>query len=338
MKIIINEPQAPKNDYRENYQKFGNWEDNNRKIKSDAEILDYIFTERASKTIGGCSKCGTPYINFTPVKKTTAYRCKCQKTKIYPLKGTHLENFRKPLTLVMKVAYDMLVNRNGVSALSFLRKYKVCEKTANLLSRRISDWIHWYLMQQEFTPGSIIEIDEVYPKFNTDLGEYYPWKRGKGSERTHGVLVMCQRNGLSLAIPYDKRKKGEVLRLIKKHIRKEDNHHIFTDESTEYSKLLGEGYRHSWVNHREQNFGEGDVNTNLAENLNSFIKNTIEFTHKGVYADYLKLYMSRYAFVHAIRKKTFEQCIQVLVSSLPPLNEKVKVNFKPNSNYIRYAA
>lgn len=338
MKIIINESEKSKKDYKEIYKKFGKWDEINKKLKSENDLLNMIFEERASKTIGGCKFCNTPYINFTPIVKTRGYRCKCQKTKVFPLKGTHFENYKKSLNLMMRVMYEMMTNKNGISSLSLLRKYRIDDKSANLLTRRISDWFHWYLMHQTFKPRSIIEVDEVYPKFNSDLGEYYPWKKGKGSERTHGVLTMCERDGLSLAIPYDKRKSGEVMRILQRYIPVENKNIIFTDESKEYASLGDRGYSHSWVTHKKGEYGkDGGVNTNLAENLNSFIKNTIEFTHKGIYPDYMKLYMSRYAFIHCIRENTFEQCIDKLIGSLPPFNKSVAVNYKPLNTY-RYAA
>ncbi len=339
MKIVINEPEIKRKNFKTLYKEFGRWEDINNKFKNDRSILDMIFAERAAKTSGGCKYCNTLYINYTNIRGTKGYRCKCQKSKVFPLKGTHFENYKKSMSLVIKVMYEMTTNKNGISSLSVLRREKIDEKSANLLTRRISDWMHWFLMQQEFTPGSIIEIDEVYPKFNTDLGDYYPWKSGSGSERTHGVLVLCQRDGLSLAIPYDKRKNGEVMRLLNKHVPVENNHIIFTDDSTLYKTLRSQGYSHSWTTHNDKNFGnEGGVNSNLAENLNTTIKKTLQFTHKGVYEEYLQLYMSRYAFIHCIREDKFEQCIEKLIKSLPPLNKGVTVNYKPLKNNYRYAA
>lgn len=332
MNIKINSwaSETPKPNYKEFYKNFGKWQDISYQYKSDKEFLDKVFIARAKKSLGGCKKCNTPYIRFKPIKGTRSYRCKCQKTKVNPLQGTHLENFKKPLALAIKVLYDMMVHKNGVSSLALIREFNMDEKTANLLTRRLSDWMHWYLMNQKFTPKSKIEIDEVYPKFNSELGQYYPWKRGVGSERTHGVLVICERNGLSLAIPYDKRNNGEVLKLIQKLIPIENHHIIFTDESHYYKPLEDLGYRHYPVKHSKYIFADGDSHSNSCEGLNSFIKNNLEYTHKGVYTEYLQLYVSRYAFIHSIHEKTFEDCVSKLIDSLPSLHERVTVNYKFN--------
>lgn len=330
MIIQINPEEDGRKNYRDIYLKYGRWEDIPHHIKTEKGFLDLIWRARASKTIGGCEFCSTPYINFKPMKLERTYRCKCQKTRKNPLKDTHLEYFKKSLEIPIHALYEMLTNKNGVATLAFFRRYKMNEKTAHLLTRRLSDWMDWYLKQQKFGEDSIIEADEVYPKHNTGLGEDYPWSSGKGSERTHGVLVLCERDGFSLAIPYNKWKKKEVETLINKHIRPGSKNTIYTDESNEYDFMdkPNSGYNRKKVNHKKHQWSEDGVNTNLAENLNSFIKNALKFTHKGVYADYLQLYTSRYAFVHSMRSKTFMQCIDGLLSVLPALNEKVVSNYK----------
>jgi hypothetical protein len=328
MSLIINEPENRINNCIHWYENFGEWKSIPANYKSEDGLLTKIFTARSHKTTGGCNKCHTPYRQFKRVSGKRAFRCKCQKTKVFPLNGTHFENFKKSLELITEILYEITCHKNGVSGLYMFRKYALHTKSANQMSLRLADWMHWYLLKQVFITNSTIEIDEVYPKFNTDLGRFYPWKSGKGSERTHGILVLCERGGLSIAIAYNKRKKGEIEKIIKELIPVESDHIIITDENPEYNFLERSGYEHHAVKHRKKEYARDEYNTNLDENLNKTIKKSFEFTHNGIYADYIQLYVSRYAFVHCIRGKGFITIIDDLIDSLPPLNQKVQINFK----------
>jgi hypothetical protein len=187
----------------------------------------------------------------------------------------------------------------------------------------------------KFTPGSIVEIDEVYTRYNTGFGKYIRLKRGKGSQRTHGVLVITERGGISRALIYDKNKRGEIKRIIKSLLKKEDGHIICTDENPEYNFLNSEQYIRLKVKHRDKEFAKGeianDINVNVhvnsAEEINSKIQHTINYVHKGVYPEYLQLYISRIIFAENIKGKSFVEAFEMLINALPSFNERAKITY-----------
>lgn len=312
--------------YKEWSQNFGSFLSLDSSYKNEDQILHKIFISRSNKTTMGCPNCGNAYHNFKRIKGKRAFGCKCGKEIVFPLVGTHLENCKIPLNIIIELIYDMLNNKNGLPARNRSRYYGFTDETSHKLLMKLSDWMGHCMNQLVFTPGSVIELDEVYPKFITGMGPYIPLKKGEGSQRTHGVLVMCERGGISKAIAYDKTNKYIIEKLIKELIDSNNRHSMYTDESTKYNFLHKDGYHHLKVTHGIGNYVTGEVHTNTAEGFNSYIKNNIHYVHKGVHPEYLQLYLNRFSFINTIRGKSFSECIEMLINSLPPLNEKVKRN------------
>ncbi|MDP1801472.1 MAG: IS1595 family transposase [Bacteroidota bacterium] len=311
--------------FKERNKNFGTRKRVKEVFSSDDEILKKIFDARAAKTLGGCPHCERPFSLFKKIPKKLAFKCKCPY-KIHPLKGTHYEQSRTPLTETVELIYELFRNKHGVPATALQRADGGDYDTCLYNLHRASDWMGWSLEGQKFTPGSTIEFDEVYPKAETGLGEYYKFKRGKGSERTHGILVMTERDdpekgikGITKAFHFDKTNSKEVEALIKKYVRPEDKHKICTDESDYYTFLSYNGYLHHTINHGNKEYinKETGCSTNTVEGCNERVKTTIHRVYLGVHPEYLQFYINRVAFNHSCRAKNFFEVMDVLFNSLP---------------------
>lgn len=317
-------------EFKRRNRNFGTYKEVKELFPTNESILKKIFEVRYAKTLGGCPQCQRPFATFKKVSDKLAYRCKCN-FKIYPLKGTHLEQSRTPLVEIVDLIYQMFRNKHGVPATALERETRRDYETCLYNLHRASDWMGWSLECLNFTPGSTIEIDEVYPKAQTGLGIYYSFKSGAGSERTHGVLVMTERDnpengfkGITKAFCFDKSDYSAVEKLIKKYIRPESNHNIYTDEHNYYKFLRYSGYLHSTVKHKAGQYKDGDCSTNTSEGYNERVKTTVHRVYLGVYPQYLQLYVDRVAFNHTNKAKTFFEALDCLFNSLPDLNSCVK--------------
>ena len=323
--------------FKKRNKAFGTYRDVLKEYPTNDSILKKIFEARCRKTLGDCPSCGRPFQSFKKVTDKPAFKCKCGY-KVYPLKGTHLEQSRTKLMDIVEIIYELFRNKHGVPATSLERKfgneYETCRN--NVLV--ISDWFGHASETQSFTKNSILEIDEVYPKVQTDLGPYYKFKKGAGSERTHGVLVITEKDnpeegfyGITKAFVFDKTDAKAVEKIIRKYIHPENKHIIYTDESHYYDFLSHNGYSHISTNHSKRKFKVGEATTNTVEGFNQDVKTHIHRVYLGVHPIYLQLYMNRIVFNHSNRSKTFFQVLNLLFDSMPSLYEEVERTFKRKS-------
>ena len=331
-------------EFKRRNRRFGTYTDLKEQFPNNEAVLRKIFQVRFAKTPGGCPHCKRPWHQFKKVPKKLAFRCRCNY-KVYPLKGTHLEQCRTPLVEIMEIIYELFKNKQGTPA-AVLERYSGKEYETCLYNlHRISDWFGWSNEKQTFTPGSTIVLDEVYPKVQEGSGRYLALKRGKGSQRTQGVLVMTEKDdptanfrGITKSFYYDKHDKGAVERLIRKYIQPENRHNIHTDESDLYNFLTPSGYKHNTVKHKDHKYVSqyedeetGEIklcSTNIAEGFNERIKTTIHRVYLGVQPKYLQLYVDRVAFNHSNKHKNFFEALDTLLDSLPDLFSSVNRRFK----------
>ncbi|MGZ5501332.1 MAG: IS1595 family transposase [Nitrososphaeraceae archaeon] len=334
--------------FKERNRNFGTYKDVLKEYPTNDIILKQIFQVRYSKTLGDCPDCGMPFQTFRKVSNKPAFKCKCGY-KIYPLKGTHLEQSRTKLMDIVEFVYELFRNKHGTPATALERRfgdeYETCRNNLHV----ISDWMGFSNEKKGFTKGSILEIDEVYPKVETGLGPYYKFKKGAGSERTHGVLVITERDnlatnffGITKAFVFDKTDAKAVEKIIRKYIKPEDNHTIYTDESTYYAFLRYSGYSHIATNHSKNIYKVGESATNMVEGYNERVKTLIHRVYLGVSPKYLQLYLNRITFNHSNRSKSFFQVLNILFDSMPGLYDEVERTFirkrKNNKRYIEQAA
>ncbi len=334
-------------EYKERNREFGSIEDLNKSYPTDESILDKIYKIRALKTLGGCPECGSPFQTFKKVPTKLAYRCRCGY-KIHPLKGTHLEHCRTNLKTILIMIYELFCSKNGTPATWIQRRtgkyYEAC--WANL--HKISDFMHYYSNSQKFTPGSSLQLDVVYPICKTYRGKHARNKKGLGSERTFGVLMISEVDependfmGITKGFYFDKTKSHEIKNFVKEHIKVENKHNLSTDGGSEFEFLNFSGYNVHSVNHSNDEFKgkytstyiDNDTGktlictTNLVEGGNRAIKTTIHRIYRTINPDYLQLYIERLVFNQTNKTRNFFEALDQLFGCLPGFNDSVNKTF-----------
>lgn len=288
---------------------------------SDDVILFEIFKFRLSKTNNRCPKCGFPVsVHYRKMTDKPAFRCNQCFHKIYPMKGTPLEHTHVALTTYMDVIYDLINCKNGISSLEIHRKSNSRRETAYNILDRIRDWMLLSVMQSNFLPGEIIEIDEVYiPITDFVLGEGESLKRGTGSQRRYPVITMTGRSsGVMKAYPTPEVSR-QVLEEAMEWAGINKTHKIKTDEHKIYSSLEKRGYNHKPCNHKRKVWVVEDSHTNTLEGFHAMAKGATQRTYKGIETDYVEKYFGEFSFRFTMRFKTNIEIISELLTALPPL-------------------
>ena len=313
-----------------------------RMYSNPEKILDMIFIHRFKKTSGICPtpKCGRYIRDYTKVKNKPAYKCGCG-VKVYPLKGTPLEQCRTSLPTIMRIIYDIFASKHGLEVVSLLRR-KIVQKyqTAQNLNRIISDWMAMCILQQSFQENSNIEMDEVYPVVGTDD------QRRKNDRRTQPVFVLLEREtGLVKVYPVESANTASARKILEiNNLNK--RHTIYTDDSRIYGPLKIDYEIHS-VNHSKKEYAKNEIvtrlqgmeikrveihnSTNRNENFNRSVKIAVHRVHNGVTKTHLPEYIYQMAFIRSFAQYNANQIVDRMMEALPPLfiNGKKRASNNP---------
>lgn len=216
------------------------------------------------------------------------YRCACCGYDFTVTAGTLFDNTNLPLRLWFEAMWDVVNQKNGVSALGV-------QRVLGLGSYRTAwRWLH-KLRRAMVRPGrdrlsGTVEIDETY------VGGEHSGKRGRGAESKTLVLIAAQADGSkigrirlarilnasgSVLVP-------EVCRCV------EPGTQVLTDGWSGYGGLVAQGYEHEIVR------AAAIVGENLlprCHRVASLLKRWLLGTHQGAVApSHLDYYLDEFTF------------------------------------------
>lgn len=321
-------------DFQNRDKAFGCEVDFRNEYGTDDIVLEKIFMARAQKTSARCD-CGRPQTSFKRVPGKRAFKCPCGSSPlIFPLAGTPFERLKIPLIMIPIVFFEMFCDKHGFTATEIDRRFSDKVKkneTSHLLLERISQAMGIAILQRKFRPNSIIEVDEVYPKVETGLGEYYNFRRGLGSERIQPVIVLIERNpdgtaGLTKAIVVDEVNNESLRKIFREHTLPSNT--IYTDGSKVYNFLKFDdefkNYFKQECNHNRREWVVDGAHVNTVEGCNSYIKTTIHRVYKGIKRPNTQLYVNRVAFNFSFGFEPAISAMEILFGALPPLDTRIK--------------
>ncbi len=196
--------------------------------------------------------------------------------------GTIFHDSKLPLRKWLIAIYLMLEAKKGVSAKQLERTLGVTYKTAWYLCHRIRAAFD---EQNEPKLEGTVEIDETF------IGGK---RRGVGSGNRVGktlVVGAVQRGGeIRLDIISDRGRKT-LHKFIHGHVEKDSE--VFTDEWPAYFGVVED---HETVNHSIEEWVNGKVHTNSAENVWSLLKRSIIGAYHKVSVKHLDAYLNELEF------------------------------------------
>lgn len=297
--------------------------------KDSEDVFLKIYDVRRRKANDKCN-CGAPISRwYERLGGTYKFRCKLCGLICSPLVNTPLSKSHKPLNETLLLAYMLFQSKHGLTAAETKRllgyKYESC---LNQL-RRVRMWMALALDLLKFDEEKPVEMDETYVKIPTGMGNIpgISFTRGLGSERIKPVFTIVE-NGGSVA-------KGYVISSTSKEYikpiveREEIKGKVYTDGAKVYNFLPKDTLMK--CNHKKKQWSTEGAHVNTCESLNSFIKNSIGFVHKGVSEEHMQGYVDSVCFTFSNRHKDANSAIESLFEALPALNERGKM--VPNEKY-----
>jgi transposase-like protein len=195
--------------------------------------------------------------------------------------GTHL-----PLWKWFLAVYLILESKKAISANQLKRSLAISYKTAWYLCHRIRRAV---LEASKSKLKGIVEIDETY------VGGK---KRYVGSGSLEGktmVLGAVERGG-EIRLRVERRKKAtkKVLRAFINSTTERTTERLMTDENPAYLGIADADTTHETVNHRAEEWVQGDVYTNSVEGVWSLFKRGIVGSYHQVSAKHLQSYIDEF--------------------------------------------
>jgi len=224
-------------------------------------------------------------------------RCKSCHKDVSVTADTVFQDLRKPLRLIFFAMWQIVSQKNGVSALSLQQNLGLGSYQTAWL------WLH-KLRRAMVRPGrdklsGNVEVDE------TLVGGRVSGKRGRGAEHKTLVLVAVEWNdnqmGRIRLKPISHASRVVLHQAITELV--EPGSTVITDGWRGYSKLGSIGYDHIVTPHAE--IEPGDDPTPLVHRVASLLKRWLLGTHQGgQQIEYLPYYLDEYTFRFNRRSST----------------------------------
>ena len=295
----------------------------------DAACLEWLWRTRYAEDgeHAECPKCEQMRSFKRYEKRRQSWTCTACGHHIHPTAGTIFHKSSTSLHLWFYAIYLMSSTRCGISAKQLEREIGVNYKTAHRMLRLIRTELMAQGYQGPLT--GTVEIDETgiggKPRIAhhktmraQGIQPYSNESRRWHYERKQTVFGMVEREGQVVAhtVPNSH---GKTLRP-RIHERVVPGAIVYTDESTSYTLLMREGYRHDTVPHGQRVYVRGDVHTNTIEGFFALLKNGILGTYHSVSPHRLDTYVNEYVWRYNHRDDDEAQFRTLLANAASQLN------------------
>ncbi len=251
-----------------------------------------------------CPHCGEserkPYALKSKTRKL--WKCAACRKQFTVTIGTIFEGSHIKLNKWLLAFYLLCSSKKGMSAHQLHRMLGVTYKSAWFMAHRIR-----YAMQQPaFTEllSGVVEVDETYVggkvrrsnvKQYAPLDPMKPDKRrlGRGGDNKTPVVALVERGGNVRAERMANVTGKELKGAIRRHV--DPSATIMTDSFASYRGLDKEYAGHFTVNHLDE-YVNGEIHTNTAENFFSILKRGIDGVYHHVSEAHLGRYLDEFTF------------------------------------------
>lgn len=279
------------------------------KFATDEECLQYIQQMRWPDGVVRCPVCGNEKVKRVERKSKSknkrAWFFLCSEPtclhQFSPTSGTIFHDSHLPL-IVWFAAIALMQNaKKGISAKQLQRDLGIGGyKTAWYLNHRIRE------AMQEVSPtklGGTVEIDETYIGTKSKK----PRTRGRSTEEKDVVIGIRQRGGALRFIKAEDVKTGTLHDIISKHVDRDVERIITTDELPSYNFEFTQFHktRHDRIKHKEA-YVVGDIHTNTIESAFSLLKRGIIGSFHKISIKHLQRYLDEFSYRFNRRERKAE--------------------------------
>lgn len=263
--------------------------------------VDYVVAMRWPDGKVECPTCGSEAVTYLPTR--FLYQCKGKHPKRqFSVKvGTDMEDSPIPLGDWLLVGWMLTNCRNGISSYEVARTIGITQKSAWFMLHRLRHGMNDGLGKLSGT----VEADETYVGGNPKNQHVKARKQGKYKNKAP-VVGIVERGGRVIAAAVPEAHASVVVPMLEAAVDKSSTT-LYTDAHMIYDKLAAQGFTHEIINHAQDKFVRGPVNTNSIENFFSCLKRTIKGTYVSVSPRHLNSYVQEQAFRFNVRKGFSEQ-------------------------------
>jgi transposase-like protein len=233
-----------------------------------------------------CPRCESKKISR--IAERRQFECSDCRYQFSVRVGTVLQDSKLPLWKWFLAVYMMGESKKGVSANQLKRMLGVSYKTAWFLCHRIRS----AMVQGAGLLTGTVEIDETY----------HGGKRrgyGKGYIANKTMIVGAIQRGGELrvkAMPDNKKLNHKLSReFVADHVD-DKAEFIYTDEGPRYPDFTDWNTKHRRVNHREEEWVNGDIHTNTVESAWSLFDRAVIGSYHKLSVKHLNAYLDEFAF------------------------------------------
>lgn len=255
-------------------------------------------------------------------RDTKAFYCQNCSLQFSPCANTFMGYGKIELKKVFGIMYSMLKHSHGVSHNQLHYDFGITLPTAMGIAHKIRKQMNVCLeMDIDQSYNAIYEIDEV----DISVGRYGMREKNrhnaKIAKKNAKVLGIVRRGGGGVLLPIDRADRDNIIPKITEILPHGAS--ISTDSAEIYSCLTDMSHMHYTVNHKKKEFRRGVAGTNTIEGMFSYMRNTLK-TYKSISPQHLPKYLDEIAFRYTYKNEFEDMGIQLLLNSLPPMQEVTK--------------
>lgn len=278
-----------------------------KKFPTEKAVIDYYLKIRYGNQVA-CNHCGSVKV-YQKTDRPKVFDCNDCHNTFSPFKDTIFEKSSTDLRKWMYAIHLFLNGKKGISGLQLQREIGVTYKTAWRMLQQIREAMG--NKEPDSFVETIIEIDETYiggkprkeNKHEDDNDQDKPSgnKRGRGTKKTPVIGVIDRENKkiyAKVALPNKDGKKltsKQLLDVLNKVCKQDDNNVIMSDEFKGYNLLSKENFIHLRVDH-EKLFSDGFAHTNNIESFWAVLKRGVYGIYHHVSLKYMQRYVDEFCF------------------------------------------
>jgi transposase-like protein len=272
---------------------------------TEKSVIDYYLKIRYPHGVR-CNHCGSDKV-YQEKKRRKVFSCNDCLSTFSPFKDTIFEKSSTDLRKWMYAIHLFLNGRKGISGLQLQREIGVTYKTAWRMLQQIR-LAMGNSEQKEFF-DTIVEIDETYiggkPRKDNehdDNNDKSSNKRGRGTDKTPVVGIVDRNNKqvyAKVAMPNADGKKltaKQLMDILNKVSKQENNNVIMTDEFRSYSALEKHNYIHLRVDHTKAFSNYNGTHTNTIESFWATLKRGVYGIYHHISVEYMQRYVDEFCF------------------------------------------
>lgn len=245
-------------------------------VTDNERIMQHLESRRFKDGVKFCPFCYSS--NYTDSEKRFAYLCNGCKEEYTVISKTFLNDGNISLENKLLAIYEENSNIGGITGGEAIKKLPHCRKTVTALTQDIRRLAYnQSYFANRFRERVLKGIIGVYAidciiLDGKDSGRH-DWRKGSYFGGRNRVVVFTiteiGNEGMTISFIVNGENERCVLPIIEKYIPKGST--VYSDQHAGYTCLTSKEYNHQTVNHKEKNYTNGEVTTNMVECWHSFL-------------------------------------------------------------------